>query len=53
MRTRSSDHIEAVRLAWKSQHIPIFTILLVSWALAGVLSSLVSIFLMGPSNPIP
>jgi hypothetical protein len=53
MRKPLSDHQDARRLVWKSRHIPIFTILVVSWALAGVFSTLFTILAMGPANPIP
>lgn len=47
------DHREAVRLVWKSRHIPVMTFLAFSLALAGVLSAVFMVIAQGPSNPIP
>lgn len=47
------DHREAVRLVWKSRHIPVMTFLAFSLALAGVLSAAFMVIAQGPSNPIP
>ncbi len=47
------DHREAVRLVWKSRHIPVGTFLVCSLALAGVLSAIFMMVAQGPSNPIP
>jgi uncharacterized membrane protein YcjF (UPF0283 family) len=47
------DHKEAVRLVWKSRHIPVMTFLAFSLALAGVLSAVFMVIAQGPSNPIP
>lgn len=41
-----SDHWEAVRLAWKSLHIPVGTLL------AGILSAVATVWGQGPVNPI-
>jgi hypothetical protein len=49
----SPDHKEAVRLLWKSRHVPVLTILAVSWAAARALSAIVSLITQGPANPIP
>lgn len=47
------DHREAVRLVWKSRHIPVMTFFVFSLALAGVLSAVFMVIAQGPSNPIP
>jgi hypothetical protein len=47
------DHKEAVRLVWKSRHIPVMTFFVCSLALAGVLSAIFMVVAQGPSNPIP
>jgi hypothetical protein len=47
------DHREAVRLVWKSRHIPFVTLFVCSLALAGVLSAILMVIAQGPSNPIP
>ena len=47
------DHAEAVRLAWKSRHFPIGTILLVTLMLGSVLPTILTILAQGPVNPIP
>jgi hypothetical protein len=47
------DHAEAVRLAWKSRHVPIGTILLVTLMLGSVLPTILTILAEGPVNPIP
>jgi hypothetical protein len=47
------DHREAVRLVWKSRHIPVMTLLTLGLALAGVLSAVFMVIAQGPSNPIP
>ena len=47
------NHKEAVRLAWKSDHIPVWTILAGVLLLAAVLSAILMILTEGPSNPIP
>ena len=47
------DHKEAVRLVWKSRHIPVMTFFAFSLALAGVLSAVFMVIAQGPSNPIP
>ena len=47
------DHAEAVRLAWKSRHVPIGTILLVTLMLGSVLPTILTILAQGPVNPIP
>jgi hypothetical protein len=48
-----SDHWEAVRLAWKSLHIPVGTLLIGGLLLAGVLSAVATVWGQGPVNPIP
>jgi hypothetical protein len=47
------DHKGAVRLTWKSLHIPFGTILIGSLIVASVLSAILTILAAGPSNPIP
>ena len=48
-----SDHWEAVRLAWKSLHIPVGTLLIGGLLLAGILSAVAMVWGQGPVNPIP
>ena len=48
-----TDHREAVRLSWKSRHIPVGTILVLGLILACVLSAIFMVIAQGPSNPIP
>jgi hypothetical protein len=48
----SRDHWEAVRLSWKSRHIPFGTILISGLALASVLSTVFTIVAEGPVNGI-
>ena len=53
-RDRSSpEHKEAVRLSWKSQHIPIGTLILGGLVVAGVFSAIFMVIAQGPVNPIP
>ncbi len=47
------DHREAVRLSWKSRHIPFGTILISTLALASVLSTVFTIIAHGPASGIP
>ncbi len=47
---RSPDHKEAVRLSWKSWHIPFGTILIGSLAVASVVSAVLTITAQGPIN---
>jgi hypothetical protein len=47
------DHKEAVRLTWKSRHVPVGTILLVCLMAVCVLSAVLTILAESPSNPIP
>ena len=49
---RSRDHWEAVRLSWKSRHIPVGTILISGLALASVMSAVFTIIAEGPANGI-
>ena len=49
----SADHREAVRLSWKSLHIPFGTILIGSFAAASILSAVVTISALGPANGFP
>jgi hypothetical protein len=49
----TQDHAEAVRLAWKSRHIPIGTILLATLMLGGLLPTVLTILAQGPVNPMP
>ena len=51
MRRLSSDHKEAVRLVWKSRHVPVLTMLAGSWAVASVLAAVLSILAQSPVNP--
>jgi hypothetical protein len=48
-----SDHWEAVRLAWKSLHIPVGTLLIGTLLSAGVLSAVAGVWELGPVNPVP
>jgi hypothetical protein len=48
---KNPDHREAVRLSWKSRHIPFGAILIGGLALAGVLSAVFMVLSEGPSNP--
>ena len=48
----SRDHWEAVRLSWKSLHIPIGTILISGLALASIVSTVFTIIAEGPANGI-
>ena len=48
-----SEHWEAVRLAWKSLHIPVGTLLIGSVLLAGILSAVAMVWGQGPVNTIP
>jgi hypothetical protein len=48
-----SDHWEAVRLAWKSLHIPVGTLLIGGLLLAGILSAVAMVWELGPVNPVP
>ncbi len=50
---RLGEHKEAVRLAWKSRHVPVGTILLGALFLIGVFSAIAMVWDYGPSNPIP
>ena len=47
------EHREAVRLSWKSRHIPVGTILMGLLVLAGVLSAVFMVLAEGPANPMP
>jgi len=48
-----SEHWEAVRLAWKSLHIPLGTLLMGGLLLAGIASAVSMMWVYGPANPIP
>ena len=48
-----TEHREAVRLSWKSRHIPVGTLLILGLVLACVLSAIFMVVAQGPSNPIP
>jgi hypothetical protein len=52
-RSRRSDHNEAVRLAFKARHVPFGTIVITILILACVLSAILEVIALGPSNPIP
>jgi hypothetical protein len=47
------EHREAVRLSWKSRHIPFGTILVGILLLGCLLPTILTIFALGPVNPIP
>jgi hypothetical protein len=49
----AADRKEAVRLAWKSRHIPIGTILLGTMLLSGVISATSTMWSYGPAIPMP
>jgi hypothetical protein len=49
----SPEHREAVRLVWKSRHVPFGTILVVCLVVASVASAILTILAESPSNPIP
>jgi hypothetical protein len=51
--SRRAEHKEAVRLSWKSRHIPAGTLLLGGLVLAAVLSAIFMVVSQGPHNPIP
>ena len=48
-----TEHREAVRLSWKSRHIPVGTLFMLGLLLACVLSAIFMMIAQGPSNPIP
>jgi hypothetical protein len=50
-RSRRSDHNEA--LAFKARHVPFGTIVITILILACVLSAILEVVALGPSNPIP
>ncbi len=47
------EHWEAVRLSWKSLHIPFGTILIGSLLVASVASAVSMMWSFGPSSPMP
>ena len=47
------DHREAVRLAWKSLHVPWVTVLSSGLLLICILSAVLTMLAQGPANPIP
>ena len=47
------EHREAIRLAWKSRHVPFGMILLALLLLGTVLPTVLTILAQGPVNPIP
>jgi hypothetical protein len=47
---RPTDHQEAVRLSWKTRHIPFGTILIGVLAAASVLSAVLTMVAEGPVN---
>ncbi|EIM26582.1 hypothetical protein [Microvirga lotononidis] len=49
----ASNHKEAVRLAWKSRHVPFGSIALGILLLSGILSMVTMVWGYGPVNPIP
>jgi hypothetical protein len=51
--TTALDHREAVRLAWKSIHLPIGSIFIGTLLLAATLSAVSTVWGYGPANPIP
>ncbi len=52
-RSRRSDHNEAVRLAFKARHVAFGTIVIIILILSCVLSAILEVIALGPSNPIP
>ncbi len=50
---RPPEHKEAVRLSWRSRHIPVGTILLGTLLAAGVASAVAMVAAYGPVNPVP
>ena len=52
-RVSSPDHKEALRLAWLSRHFPFGTIVVATLLAAGILSAILSILAVSPSNGIP
>jgi len=50
---KSVDHKEAMRLTWKSRHIPVGAILLACLLAVSVLSAVLAIIAESPSSPIP
>ena len=48
-----SEHWEAVRLAWKSLHIPLGTLLIGGLLLAGIASAVSMMWVSDPANLIP
>ena len=47
------EHREAVRLAWRSLHLPLATLVTGGLVLVCVLSAILMVIAQGPSNPIP
>ncbi len=52
-RPHSTEHREAVRLAWLSRHIPLGSILIGGFVATAIASAVLTILAQGPSNPIP
>jgi hypothetical protein len=51
--TPRRDHREAMRLAWKSLHVPWGTVLTFGLLLICILSAVLTMLAQGPANPIP
>ena len=49
----AQEHREAVRLSWKSRHVPFGTILLGTLMLGSLLPTIFTILAQGPINPVP
>lgn len=49
----AQEYREAVRLAWKSRHVPIGTILLGTLMLGSLMPTIFTIIAQSPVNPIP
>jgi hypothetical protein len=47
------EHKEAVRLIWKSRHIPVGTLFVGGLVVACILSAIFMVIAQGPANSIP
>ncbi len=47
------EHWEAVRLSWRSRHIPVGSLLLSALLLASVMSAVSMVWAYGPVNVMP
>jgi hypothetical protein len=50
---RSPEHREAVRLVWKSRHVPFGTMIIGVFLIACTASTVLSVWTLGPANPLP